>query len=437
MSIIRVTTTVCPECRKRLKGFVAKKGDGVFLQRRCPEHGFFSWKISAYPELYSELDHFYFSLVRNQKLREVKHYWICLTGRCNQNCPYCSVKGGEVGWQSLNREDFELVLKKLRGKKISLSGGEPTLHPDLLWFVRRLVKADATSGVLTTNGLRLADLEFCRQVKEAGTSQVMLSIEGLEERTFTRLGMKKFHSLKLQALENLRELQIPTRLSPVIFRGINEFEIKNVIDYALKNKFVKEIVFNGFSWLGRGRENFDKRIMMMPDELMDIIWSDFSGGSPRKDFFLLQKFVYFLMNLLSIRFCIYTQIVLLIRNGKKRETICQYLQMKGLERLLKTVEKLYSQNKTLAKLYFMLGIIFCFRPEAIKIIADTFRIVLITFFGQDFSRLPSRILPVLVNTNCSPVSMDFEVSRNCMAGSVIKENRKIGYNTITYLLATK
>lgn len=436
---IRRTNSVCPMCYRRIDAEVIRKEDGVFLEKSCPEHGFFSLRLSKNVELYSDLDRFYFHLAdRNRKPLKIGHYWVAITGECNQNCNYCEYNGGgENGWETMEIGDFEQLFRELKGKrkKVSASGGEPTVNPRLLDFIKMGNKNDNVVD-LTTNGLKLADFEFCKRLKEIGLKEVRLSLEGLQEATYTKLGLAWVYSAKMKALENLRKLHISTCLSPTIFRGINEFELKNIIDYALKNDFVRELSVNGFSWVGRGR-NIDKNRTIMPDELMDIIFSDMKGVS-RESFFLLQKLIYFLLDFLSIRLCLYTQIMILVRGPHRWESVSTYLDSKRLGRLLDRVEKFYyRKSKILRRLVFFTAIVFCLNWHAWRIIIDCFRLLFATFFGINVPRFPQRLLPILLNTSCSTLSIDFAISRNCMTGVVSKEKGKLIYDTSSYALMRK
>lgn len=92
---------------------------------------------------------------------------ILLTTKCNRSCPYCFAKsemdgsaGELMSWENIvYLADF---LTRSGERKVSLLGGEPTLHPDFIDIVCYLVERNFEVNVFT-NGLlpegKLAELE--------------------------------------------------------------------------------------------------------------------------------------------------------------------------------------------------------------------------------------------------------------------------------------
>ena len=80
------------------------------------------------------------------------------TGRCNFRCPFCQNASLVLRPETLAvipEEDVFAFLEKRRGllDGVAVTGGEPTLQPDLPGFLRR-VKAMGFSTKLDTNGAR-------------------------------------------------------------------------------------------------------------------------------------------------------------------------------------------------------------------------------------------------------------------------------------------
>jgi len=100
------------------------------------------------------------------------------TRRCNLACAYCSEFDGHSSpvptAQMLRRIDR---LVELGTTIITLSGGEPTLHPDLDLIVRRIRKGGAIS-TLITNGLLLTP-ERIRGLNHAGLDYLQISVDNV------------------------------------------------------------------------------------------------------------------------------------------------------------------------------------------------------------------------------------------------------------------
>lgn len=87
---------------------------------------------------------------------------IVFTPGCALRCPYChnpelirAVPGNQTAFFTLNREkEFFDFLETRKGllEGVVITGGEPTLHPDLIDFIRR-VKALGFLVKLDTNGI--------------------------------------------------------------------------------------------------------------------------------------------------------------------------------------------------------------------------------------------------------------------------------------------
>ncbi|MDR2455535.1 MAG: radical SAM protein [Deltaproteobacteria bacterium] len=79
-----------------------------------------------------------------------------VTGKCNLHCDYCFVSGDfEMAQGRLDRRSFEKLkrwLVETGAPALAILGGEPTLHPDLLYFLVSLKNA-GIGPVLFTNAL--------------------------------------------------------------------------------------------------------------------------------------------------------------------------------------------------------------------------------------------------------------------------------------------
>ena len=146
MKHVKNTTSVCPECLKYLDAQVLEGHDGICLTRVCPEHGAFKNIVEK------DID-FYRSAANINKERFIrKPDWLVLpiTDRCNLNCKFCF-------YPNVRNKDLPLSqiieIAKKAPPLICLSGGEPTLHPDLPEIITRLKNMGKLVQVLT-NGLR-------------------------------------------------------------------------------------------------------------------------------------------------------------------------------------------------------------------------------------------------------------------------------------------
>lgn len=84
---------------------------------------------------------------------------------CNIRCRHCYFEKGELEIKMMTLDQIRKIVEKSKGnlKEFYILGGEPTLHPDLEQIVRLAAK-NMDLVVLVTNGLKLADEDFCQKI---------------------------------------------------------------------------------------------------------------------------------------------------------------------------------------------------------------------------------------------------------------------------------
>lgn len=84
---------------------------------------------------------------------------VSVTHNCQLNCLFCHQEGIDDHWKPIYMDlmFFEKLIKsfkELQGKEINLTGGEPTLHPDINKIIE-IASGTECKVALCTNGLRL------------------------------------------------------------------------------------------------------------------------------------------------------------------------------------------------------------------------------------------------------------------------------------------
>ncbi|HQH39721.1 MAG TPA: radical SAM protein [Anaerolineae bacterium] len=104
---------------------------------------------------------------------------IALTYRCNNACSHCYNEADRFTMASLSLADWRRVLDKLAEigvPHIILTGGEPTLHPDLPAIIRYADGLGLIVG-MNTNGRMLAHAPTMATLAEAGLNHVQITLE--------------------------------------------------------------------------------------------------------------------------------------------------------------------------------------------------------------------------------------------------------------------
>ncbi|HYB43689.1 MAG TPA: radical SAM protein [Candidatus Methylomirabilis sp.] len=110
---------------------------------------------------------------------------LIVTRRCNLACAYCTEydKTSEpVPFDALQQRLERL--RDLRTWAVSLMGGEPTLHPDLLRIVSTMRELGFRRRMMTTNGLVLTR-PLVDGLSDSGLTHMSLSIDGVTRNPIT------------------------------------------------------------------------------------------------------------------------------------------------------------------------------------------------------------------------------------------------------------
>jgi len=120
--------------------------------------------------------------------REERH-WVRLTRACNNRCSFCL--------DDLTREgailpEEEVLANMRRGRergarRLILSGGEPTIHPLLVRFIRQGRRLGYTHIQVVTNGRMFSYKRLLERAMAAGLDEVTFSIHGPDPATHDAL----------------------------------------------------------------------------------------------------------------------------------------------------------------------------------------------------------------------------------------------------------
>jgi uncharacterized radical SAM superfamily Fe-S cluster-containing enzyme len=151
---------------------------------------------------------------------------------------------------------------------VQFSGGEPTIHPQIIDFVRSAKSRGIRFVMINTNGKRIAkDDRFLEQLNEVRPS-LYFQFDGFDSETYRVLrGEPDLLEEKLRALDRLAEIGLNVTLVPAIERGVNEHEVGKIIDFAIKHPAVRGINFQPAFHGGRHIKHDPMTRMTIPDVL--------------------------------------------------------------------------------------------------------------------------------------------------------------------------
>ena len=177
---------------------------------------------------------------------------------CNLDCPVCFADSGrrQPDHFSLTREQVARMLDafvtaEADPEVIQFSGGEPTIHPDILAFVAMARERGIRIVMVNTNGIRLAaDRHFVRALAALG-AHVYLQFDGLEEATHRAMRGRDLRELKTRALEHCAREGVGVTLVAAVERGVNDHEIGAIVRTGVEHPAVNSVVLQPVTHSGR------------------------------------------------------------------------------------------------------------------------------------------------------------------------------------------
>lgn len=150
-----------------------------------------------------------------------------VTGRCNAKCAFCYAKDSRI--YELSRVTIRKVLeefKELGGHIVALTGGEPTLHPNLIDIIRDLRELGLLLAGIGTNGYNISD-ELITELKTGPiVDGIAISIDSIDESWHDNLrGLKGLCRRAKNAVQKLTSENIPVIINTLITRHLLKVEV--------------------------------------------------------------------------------------------------------------------------------------------------------------------------------------------------------------------
>jgi MoaA/NifB/PqqE/SkfB family radical SAM enzyme len=131
---------------------------------------------------------------------------------CNQKCEFCFQKYCDDCTYSTDniKEQVDFMISH-GDNNILLGGGECTISPSLFPVLDYISTKPAIAG-LCSNGLRLADKDFCGKVVDHGVSMIQMGIHSADPDLHDHLtGVKDSWGKAMQGVRNMLDLGVGTR----------------------------------------------------------------------------------------------------------------------------------------------------------------------------------------------------------------------------------
>ncbi len=169
--------------------------------------------------------------MKDQFGRSIEYLRISVTDRCNFRCAYCMPVEG-LPWlpksEILSYEEITEVVRQLAPlglRRLRITGGEPTIRPDLARLIEMLRRVDGIEDIaLSTNGVKLPQL--AGTLRAAGLDRVNISADSLQPERIVRIARRDLGFDPVKAAQAATEAGLgPVKINVVVMRGVNDDEI--------------------------------------------------------------------------------------------------------------------------------------------------------------------------------------------------------------------
>jgi len=291
------TTSLCEVCLRLVPAKIVFEDNDVFFLKRCAEHGAQKTRIASDVAYYKSCKDWLKpgdrSLVHQSRTEHgcpydcglcpdhEQHSCLALievNDVCNLTCPVCFAGSSPAHTNQRTLAEIEFMLDTLVESErepdlVQISGGEPTIHPQIMDILRLAKSKPIRHIMINTNGIRIArDKEFVKQLAELRPGfEVYLQFDSMRRSALENLRGADLRRIREQALANLEEAGISTTLVCVIKKGVNDDEIGEIVRHALTYSCVRGITFQPIQDAGRN-EGFDKNTdrMLLTDIRREI-----------------------------------------------------------------------------------------------------------------------------------------------------------------------
>jgi uncharacterized radical SAM superfamily Fe-S cluster-containing enzyme len=182
--------------------------------------------------------------------------------------------------------DFYMASEDHKAEILQISGGEPTIHPEILRIIEMAKDKGFKYVMLNTNGLRIAeDEDFAMKLGAfKGGFEVYLQFDGLEDKIYQALRKRPLVDIKNKAIHNLSKYKVPMTLVCTVAGGLNDQSLGEVIVYGMDQDFVRGVNFQPVAYFGRIDENERKNRVTLSGILNRI--EKQTGGMLKKSDFM-------------------------------------------------------------------------------------------------------------------------------------------------------
>lgn len=162
-----------------------------------------------------------------------------INGHCNMSCAFCFIDRTVPDFETAGLERAVDALATKNLDHLVLSGGEPTLHPDLERLIAHAKGLGFRTVEIQSNGVKAAEMAYARRLADAGLDKITVSLHSVDPEHSDRITrLPHAFGKTMAAMHNFRELGVLTQVAHVITKS-NFEELPDTVRF-LRREFPEE-----------------------------------------------------------------------------------------------------------------------------------------------------------------------------------------------------
>jgi uncharacterized radical SAM superfamily Fe-S cluster-containing enzyme len=289
------TQSLCPECLVVVPAKIITRGSRVYFRKRCPTHGDREDFICSDVAYYDRMEYSLPAKIPVEFGVEPKNgcpldCGLCteheqhtcvavveITSSCNLTCPMCYASSAPGG-KHLSLDECKAAIDRIvategRAEVIQLSGGEPTIHPQLPEILEYALSQAVDYVMINTNGIRFAkDQRLIDTVaRHRDRVEIYFQMDGLRDECFVALRGEPLLENKLAAIEKLGQAGVHITLVCTLQAGVNDDQMGPLVEFGVERPWITGISFQPATYSGRHvlPEELERRITF-PDVIKGV-----------------------------------------------------------------------------------------------------------------------------------------------------------------------
>lgn len=204
---------------------------------------------------------------------------LALTYACNNDCPHCYNEPDRFDLPPLDRAGWGSVLDVVASvgvPHVILTGGEPTMHPDVLGIIADATRRGLVVG-MNSNGRRFATGTFAEDARAAGLDHLQVTVESHRPEVHDAMVGAKAWEQTTRGVRRAQDAGLLTITNTTLTRA-NARELDALLDFLAGTLKLRTFAMNAMIHSGGGSANPDT---IHPEELAAILVRVREGAASR------------------------------------------------------------------------------------------------------------------------------------------------------------